>query len=60
MSRYPKKFLKLPDSVKDAWIYTGRKYSMHIVLKEQLFKYELMHGLSVEIKVPERQIDVCL
>lgn len=56
------RFKKLPDHVKDAWFYKGKKGSVHIVLKPILKEIPLGNGawIKVVIEIPQINLDAII
>ena len=46
--------------VQDAWRYTGKEPSVHIVIKARVFDIPIANGLSIQFTLPKEQIDLDL
>lgn len=56
--KYPLNIKKLPDGVKEAWLYGGKNRSIHIVLKPVTKMIALTKGISINSVVEVPQINI--
>jgi hypothetical protein len=51
---------KLPSGVKEAWFYTGKHASVHIVLFSEVRNIKIAEGVILHITTPSKQIKLSL